>query len=958
MTRGLAAASAIVSLFIGTSARADDQLHFGSPPSWVEPVAEPRSSPNDGALVIRLLDGQTHIDGDGKHQFVRQILAINATEGLQQAGTIGAIWQPTTDRLTFHKAVIHRNGKAIDVLKDGTSFSILRRESGLETFIVDGRLTATMQVPDLRVGDELEFAYTLDSNNPLFNGHVEVGSMFLGMPRVDRLSLRYLWPSARNIRWRAGKDLPGPVVNRRSDATTLTLSRDGFVAPTFPEGAPGRYADGGRVQLSDYPDWSSLSRLMSPLYDKAATLTPDSAVRPEIARIAAASADPKVQAQKALALVQGQVRYFADVNGLGSYLPATADAVWSARVGDCKGKTALLLALLHGLGIKAEPALVSVSQSNGVDQSLPMAERFDHVIVRAEMGGRIYWLDGTRLGDGNLDRIMVPRFEWALPLTNSGSELVRMIATPPSQPLTEWRLDLDARKGLQQPAKATGEGVFRGDAAVSVRAALTLLDPTKRDHFLRKIWADRHDWIEIETVGYRLDDASGEVRINLTAKAPMDWNLDGPNPEFRYEANKARLGFHLSPDRKALPAPDVPVLVGEQYDVTRQTILLPDGGRGYYIDGDPIDQVIGGVRYIRTMSLQGARFDVSTTTRSNASEISVAEAKVADKQVDLLFSKRLFVHLPSGYQPLATKTASSRNGLAMAASMPAPVGSLAQRGNYKGALAALDASIAKSGRTARLLAFRAQLLTGLDRFDDADAATDAALALDANDEVALLTKAALLEAADRGADALILIDRLILLQPSRTEFYVQRAALRTTLDRLEGALADYDIVLSKTPADQAARVSRIRVLMRLGRRSDALAEADMLIRLKPDDAAAHAMRGDLLAQLGQNKEASSELARSLALAPNIDALITRLNYGLSPSLDEKLADMLAIIRLEPARPLPAAALVPAARDPKAYAVLRAAYLDAEKRVPNASDIAAERSRLEREHGLTNSQATP
>jgi tetratricopeptide (TPR) repeat protein len=949
--RGLAAVSAILSLFGSVQARAGEQLHVGPQPLWIEPVAEPPASRDGGAVVLRLIDQQARIDAEGTHQFTRQIIRVNAAEGLQAVGTVGGTWQPATDRLTLHKALIHRDGKQIDILKDGKSFTILRRESGLEAAAIDGRLTATMQVPDLRVGDELELAYTLDHYNPLFGNHAEIDALLLGTPRIDRLSIRVTWPTDRNFRWRAGANLPSPKVSHRGATTTLTLARDGFIGPPVPNKAPGRYIDAGRLQLSDYGDWQTFSALVSPLYKRAITLAPDSPLHAEIAKIAAASKDPKVRAEKALTLVQTQVRYFADLNGLGGYSPASADTVWAARVGDCKGKTALLLALLHGLDIAARPALVSVAQGDGVDQSLPMAARFDHVIVAAEIDGKTHWLDGTRLGDNSLDLIAVPKFEWALPLTNPGSELVRLIATPPARPLTEWRLDLDARKGITVPAKATGEGIFRGDPAVSMKAMLTLLDATKRDQFLRNIWADRHDWIEIETLGYRLDDPSGAVHISFTGKAPMDWNLTGPDAQSRYEANKARLGLYLSPDRKALPAPDVPVQIDERYDVTRQTILLPNGGKGFYIDGEPIDQSAGGVRYNRTVALKGERFDVSTSTRSSSGEISVADAKAADKQVDTIFGKQLFIHLPPDDVPAAAKApkaAGRKGGLPAADAMPTPFGALARQGDYKGALAALDADMAQSGRSAKLLGYRAQLLAALDRSDDANAAADAALAMDAGDEVALRAKMGLLEAEDRKRDALILLDRLILLQPSRTDLYIERAKIRDTLDWVEGALADYDIVFSREIDNPAARAGRITLLLRIGRRAEALLETDTLVRLRPNDAATYALRGNVLAQLGETKEAAAAIARSIAIAPNADAYITRLSFGLSPTPADRLADMLAVIRLAPNRPLPAAALVPAARDPKAYAALHAAYIEAEKRHPASPEVSGERLRLEQE----------
>ena len=43
--------------------------------------------------------------------------------------------------------------------------------------------------------------------------------------------------------------------------------------------------------------------------------------------------------------------------------------------------------ILDGLGIKAEAALVSSSDGDGLDKRLPMPAAFDHVIVRATIAG-------------------------------------------------------------------------------------------------------------------------------------------------------------------------------------------------------------------------------------------------------------------------------------------------------------------------------------------------------------------------------------------------------------------------------------------------------------------------------------------------------------------------------------------------------------------------------------------
>jgi hypothetical protein len=85
---------------------------------------------------------------------------------------------------------------------------------------------------------------------------------------------------------------------------------------------------------------------------------------------------------------------------------------------DCKGKAALLLALLDGLGIAAEPALVATHGGETMDRRLPNVTGFDHVIVRAEIGGKVWWLDPTVEEEAAHDPALqeAPRFGWALPV--------------------------------------------------------------------------------------------------------------------------------------------------------------------------------------------------------------------------------------------------------------------------------------------------------------------------------------------------------------------------------------------------------------------------------------------------------------------------------------------------------------------------------------------------------------
>ncbi|MEN9864739.1 MAG: hypothetical protein RL748_329, partial [Pseudomonadota bacterium] len=66
------------------------------------------------------------------------------------------------------------------------------------------------------------------------------------------------------------------------------------------------------------------------------------------------------------------------------------------RFGDCKDKSALLIALLKTLNIPARPALVSTYYHRDTSLMLPSPMVFNHAIVEVDVAGKKLWLDGTR----------------------------------------------------------------------------------------------------------------------------------------------------------------------------------------------------------------------------------------------------------------------------------------------------------------------------------------------------------------------------------------------------------------------------------------------------------------------------------------------------------------------------------------------------------------------------------
>lgn len=562
----LVATSALTSV-----ASAADQPVIGPAPAWVRPIAPP-SAPakaDDAPLRVLLSDQQVALEPGRRTIYSAMSFRIQNPQGLA-AGNISLPWRPDTDVLTVHKLLIRRGDQAIDVLESGQTFTVLRREQNLESATLDGILTANIQPEGLQVGDTLEFAMSVSSSDPTMQGHVELmAGAWDGFP-VGRAHLRVQWPTGLPARFRQTASLPALKPVKSGDKLVMEFTLDNIEPIIPPKGAPARYQIGRLVEVTDFASWADVGALMAPLYDKTAVIPSEGPLRKELERIKALSADPRVRAEAALALVQDRVRYVALLMGDGGYVPADAETTWARRYGDCKAKTALLLALLHGLGIEAEPVAVSTMFGDGLDARLPMLGLFNHVLVRATVAGKTYWLDGTRTGDTSLDRLIVPNVGWGLPLVAKDAALVRMVPAPLETPTKDTSIRIDASAGISVPAPTRIETILRGDEAIATSIALANLSGEARDRALRDYWKGQHDFIDVKTTSATFDPKTGEQRVVMEGLAKMDWSGGS------YETDDMRVGYRADFSRDPGPGHDAPFAVPYPFfRRTKETIILP-----------------------------------------------------------------------------------------------------------------------------------------------------------------------------------------------------------------------------------------------------------------------------------------------------------------------------------------------------------------------------------------------
>ncbi len=921
-------------LCVATAARAGDKPLYQPAPAWVLPAPPIDATKlTDADPVLLVLDQQQRLEGGQLWGYSDLAMRIASPQVLTQMGTLPLPWDPSLGDIVIHKVEIIRGAERIDVLASGARFNVLHREEGLERAMLNGMLTATLSVEGLRVGDVLRLNFSTTRKDPALNGHVATVAPVVPEPmRLQFGRIRVLWPKASKVQWRTYmKGFTVAPVDTGNGYTELTVKLPVAKPVEMPGDAPQRFQPLPIIDVSDYADWADLSKDMAPLYATEGLIAPGSPLAAEVARIAAASADPRTRTAMALRLVQDKVRYlFKGMDG-GNYVPQAPAQTWTVRYGDCKAKSLLLLAMLRALGVEAEATLVSADAGDLLAIRLASPGAFNHVIVRATVGGETLWLDGTGGGARLTDLGDVPPFRHALPLRIAGSALVDMPLRPGSRPVTEAEYDLDASAGVLFPAPYKARIVLRGAGAEQIRvasaqsgkeAAETMIDGILQNHLGANEAVDR---------SFSYDEENATAVVLASGLAYPDWSRD--EQRYKTQLDSSVDGIRFAPDRARPAWRDVPVASGDPADARVVTRMrLPGGGAGFVLEGDQtLPLSLGGVLLRRSASLTGGVITVDDRVIKGIGEVAPADIPAARAQVNQAKARLLKAVAPADTPPLFRIVEAAKRSKALdpilkiyarqIAEAPEEAGSYTDRAWFldriydrAGAIRDLDKAIALDPDADNHL-WRARLYAALGDDKRALADAQAALAIDpgstsAIGQVAQLTAdlgkrddaiAMLAERVAEGGDnkvgyataqadlmadggqvdeAIALLDGMIAKSPGNPSLLNSRCWMKGTHNvALDTALKDCTkaIELSESPA--AVLDSRAMVYFRMQRPDDAIADLDAALEVSPDQAASLYLRGVIRRQKG-DKTAEGELAAARMIAPRIDEVYAR--YGIKP----------------------------------------------------------------------------
>ncbi|MBS0025786.1 DUF3857 domain-containing protein [Chitinophaga sp. 22321] len=558
-------------LVIAAFAAHAQKVNTSPTPAWLVPYTpdltkKPNAKNISDGYFLLLLEEQRQVELKSNYQhFIRQIIS---EAGIQNGSEISVDYDPQYEKLTFHKIVIHRDGKEINRLPNA-AFKLLQKEQDLSRFIYSGTYTAYLILEDVRKGDQIEYAYSITGDNPIFNGKLDSRLYFVAYEPIVNYYKNLIVRPDRPVRFKLYNSATVPIQKMWNGLTVYEWNNVDIREADNNSYVPSWYNPFTRVQVSEYSSWKEVADWARKIN---VTPAPGLALSRKIAALKkAANGDKNKYLLQALRFVQDDIRYMGIEMGEYSHRPNVPERVLTQRFGDCKDKALLLCTMLRANDIAASMAYVNTDLKGTVNDMLPSPNAFNHAIVQVLLNNKTYWLDGTMSYQrGNLTDFCEPDYQRALVITDTTTQLTPII------PAT--RGSIVVRETFTLPDDENKDGrlevttAYHRDEADAQRAELagTSMKDKEKSYlsYYKKLYGD----VAIKDSITTQDSAAGNIiRVGESYLIHHLWKRDSINGKLQFTANAQSfydvLSYISDEQRK------IPVTLRYPYDLDYQIIL-------------------------------------------------------------------------------------------------------------------------------------------------------------------------------------------------------------------------------------------------------------------------------------------------------------------------------------------------------------------------------------------------
>lgn len=395
-------------------------------PGWVtenKPDAKINSPAGSisGGYYYLLVDVQENLTTETTYYHYSFKLLNN--EGVQNMSDISIDFDPSFQTLSFHELNRYRDGVKLNELQNH-KIKVIQRESDMERFLYDGRLTAYVNLEDTREGDIIEYSYSIHGYNPIYKGNYAKTFALEFSDPVNKIYRRIISPKNKQLFFRYPAGQIEPVTKETGNTVEYIWQNNTVKGFVYDNNVPSWYNRSLRVEISTFRNWSDVVKLCG---DNYAVTDSEKAKLKKLSESQFKSTDRDSLLISVIRFVQDKVRYLAFESGLSAYKPIPPGRVLESRYGDCKAKSLLLCSLLKQYGFEGYPVLVNSGMIRNPASHLPSFETFNHCIVQLQYNDKVYYIDPTLSNQGGeINNYYFPDYGYGLVLKDGVNDLVAL----------------------------------------------------------------------------------------------------------------------------------------------------------------------------------------------------------------------------------------------------------------------------------------------------------------------------------------------------------------------------------------------------------------------------------------------------------------------------------------------------------------------------------------------------
>jgi hypothetical protein len=303
---------------------------------------------------------------------------------------------------------------------------------------------------------------------------------------------------------------PAPTERQVGEYRVWTWDKHDLAGIEWDQVTPPLYEFAPWIDFSTLPNWKPVAQY----YLKHLQVPSHHDLTELVSSLSATGRAAKGKAATAYNYAARDVRYGRPKQNSDDWAIRSLGAVAEELRGDCKDKSALLVALLGEFDIEARIVLVRTAQAGRV--TLLPGPRFDHALVLAQVDGKELWLDPTGPGY-SLNQL--PSYDQGAPALILDRHEPHAMAIPTASP-ADHRLERVVRGRLETDGSYSAKVhlLARGDRAARWRWGLFERNAAARERMLRQHIGGSFPSAEITdfAVAY-LDDLSDDLTISHAA---------------------------------------------------------------------------------------------------------------------------------------------------------------------------------------------------------------------------------------------------------------------------------------------------------------------------------------------------------------------------------------------------------------------------------------------------------